>query len=224
MIPIEITASTIRRFTDQVNSQLRPQTMNKPENADWHTFTHKFENPHGPKDWITDREKLLRKLLPLSEKLNEHPETYRAISRSLMKYAHNLDTLVKGSGLFESAMSGTGIPFCFVPRCDMIRDELVKLSRLLTDSTDQREYVCMAAECLCVQLRRLSLCPYGGGDFAAEAQDGMVDQARAGILGRWTEQRWDVMSMWKRFWGVWVRLDSAVEECGCYQCVRRMGA
>lgn len=197
--------------------------MNNPEPTDWHTFTHRFENPHGTHDWITDREKLIRKLLALSAKLTDLPDTYRAISRSLMKYAHTLDTLVKGSGLFESAMSGAGIPLCFVPRCDMIRDELVKLSRLLTDSTGQREYVSLAVECLCVQLGRLSLCPYGGGDFAAEAQDGVVEQAREGILGKWAKRRWDFMSLWKRFWGVWVRLDAAVEGCGCYQCVRRVG-
>lgn len=196
--------------------------MKTPETTDQISFTHTFENPHGPHDWITDREKLLRKLLVLCDQLTEHPVNYRAISRSLMKYAHDLDTLVKGGGLLESAMSGTDIPGCFVERCDVIRDELVGLSRMLIDAPVERDYVCMGVECLCVHIGRLSLCADGASDPDAEVRDVMVNEATGEVLGRWARRCEDVRSMWERFRGVWICLESAFKGCGCCQCKRRL--
>lgn len=196
--------------------------MKPPETGDQISFTHTFENPHGPHDWVTDREKLLRKLLSLGDQLTAHPTNYRPISRSLMKYAHALDTLVKGGGLLESAMSGTDIPACFVERCDVIRDELVGLSRMLIDAPVDREYVCMGVECLCVQIGRLSLRVDGADDPDAEIRDLMVNQTWGEVLERCARRCEDVRSMWERFRGVWICLESAFMGCGCCQCRRRL--
>lgn len=200
--------------------------MQQPEQSDWDAFNNRFTNPNGLQDWITDREKLFTKLLTLTSLLNSQPETYRELSRSLMKYAHRLDTLLKGGGFFELAMNGrTDVPFCFAKRCDLIRDELIRLSRELAEASSQNEkdYVSLGVECLCVQIGRLSLCRVGGaGDPDAEARDGLMEEARVGILRRWYERRWDVLGLWKRFWKVWVSLERGFEGCDCYQCMRWM--
>lgn len=203
--------------------------MQNPQLTNGNTFTQRFQNPYGLEDWIADREKILYKLHSLSERLTAHPETYRAISRSLMKYAHKLDTLLKGGGFFELAMSGTDVPFCFMKRCDVIRDELVRLSRVLVDEPGQgqepsrTEYVALAVEVLCVQFGRLTLCKRGGGDREAVARDGLVDEAKGEILGRWAERQLFFMTLWMPIWRrVWVCLERAFEGCDCYQCLRRM--
>lgn len=179
------------------------------------TFDEAFQNTNGQTDWINDREKLTKSLYTQIQALDNHPTSYRALARKLIRITHDLDTLIKGGGLFERGMSGIKIPGCFVPRCDAIKEELLHQGRLLIDSLAARKVAC-AVELISLQICRLTLSSAGDGDPQARGTDLMVKQLRAEVLGR---RGVDMVN--GRRGDLWEGLDFAVSACDCEQCERR---
>lgn len=180
------------------------------------TFETAFQNPNGQNDWINDREDLIKRLQTQIPALDNNPTSYRALARNLIRCAHDLDTAIKGGGLFEQGMSDIKIPDCFVTRCDAIKEELLHQGKLLIDSPAPVDSVAVAVELIAIQIGRLTLSRDGDADAQAEGWDLLVEQLRLEVLGN------DGEEVKGSEGDLWECLDFPVPGCECVQCTRRL--
>ncbi|OQD74091.1 hypothetical protein PENDEC_c012G05634 [Penicillium decumbens] len=108
-----------------------------------------------------DREELFNSLMHQSRLIDEKPETYKSVAQYLVKVSSELDHF-KRLALAElpKQTDGRKVPRCFPTRCDMIKEEMQKLSQGLANKSLPPSVGSLLTEMFAVQVGRLTLDGY----------------------------------------------------------------
>ncbi|KAJ5133464.1 hypothetical protein N7448_001508 [Penicillium atrosanguineum] len=210
--------SPTSRPSDSKPSDPKPSSFRSPNGKppiSKHSWNSKQE--HNP-TFEQDRESFYKSLMHRSRLINREPEKYMEIAQYLTKVAREFDKIKQLADISQG--NGRDVPLCFPARCDMIKEEMQKLSQGLTSRSLPPALGSLLIEMLAIHSGRLTL------DGSSTAVD--LSQALERKIG---SNQFD----WKRrnkidrkgqlivryAHQIFVRLNQAVPRCQCLQCVRR---
>lgn len=165
-----------------------------------------------------DRESFVKSIQSKSRRVDRGAETHTAIAEWLANRLHEFD-LIKRFGELEKN-EGRKVPPCFPTRCDLLKEEMRRLSEALAEKPKLTSRASLVLEMLSLQVGRLTMDGYSNVDQYAEEMDRRIQ----GLEFDWKKRHLDdpeVTSVLRRFTRLSKRLNEPVRNCYCRQCMNR---
>jgi len=162
-----------------------------------------------------------------SRLIDEKPETYKSVAQYLVKVSSELDHF-KRLALAElpKQTDGRKVPRCFPTRCDMIKEEMQKLSQGLANKSLPPSVGSLLTEIFAVQVGRLTL-----DGYSHSSTDNLPEimERRHGCRTDMKQFDWAERNVIdhkgqliiRHVHPIFIRLNQVVPRCYCVQCTNR---
>lgn len=165
-----------------------------------------------------DRESLYKSLMHRSRLINREPEKYQIIALYLDKIAPEFDKIKQLAE--HSRKGGRDVPSCFPARCDMIKEEMKRLSQGLTSKSLPPLLGSLLIEMFAIHFGRLTL----DGNSTADSFPQVLERKIGSNQFDWKtrnviDRKGQLVVRYAH--PIFVRLNQAVPWCSCLQCARR---
>ncbi|KAJ5666187.1 uncharacterized protein N7477_008635 [Penicillium maclennaniae] len=168
-----------------------------------------------------DRESLYNSLMHRSRLINREPEKYMTVAVYLTKIAPEFDKIKHLAGKLQK--QGRGVPLCFPARCDMIKEEMQRLSQGLTGKTLPPDLGSLLIEMLAIHFGRLTLDGNSTADEFPQALERKIGSNQFDWKKRNKIDRKGQLVV-RYAHPIFVRLNQAIPGCQCLQCAMRTRA
>jgi hypothetical protein len=165
-----------------------------------------------------DRESLYKSLMHRSRLINREPGMYQSIALYLAKIAPEFDKIKQLAELAQR--DGRDVPSCFPARCDMIKEEIEKLSQGLTSKSLPPLLGSLLIEIFAIHFGRLTLDGNSTADPFPQALERKIGSNQFDWKSRNVIDRKGQLVV-RYAHPIFVRLNQAVPWCACLQCARR---
>lgn len=165
-----------------------------------------------------DRESFVKSIQSKSRRVDRGAETHTAIAEWLANRLPEFD-LIKRFGELEKK-EGRKVSPCFPARCDLLKEEMHRLSQALAEKPKLTSLASLVMEMLSLQVGRLSLDGYSNVDRYAEEMERRIQNREFD----WKKRHLDdpkVSSVLRQVPELWKSLNEPVPNCYCRQCMSR---
>lgn len=165
-----------------------------------------------------DRESFVKSIQSKSRRPDRGAESHKEIAEWLANRLHEFD-LIKRFGELEKN-EGRKVPPCFPVRCNLLKEEMHRLSQALAEKPKLTSLASLVMEMLSLQVGRLSMDGYSNVDRYAEDMEQRIQNREFD----WKKRHLDdpkVTSVLRKVPELWKRLNEPVRNCYCRQCMNR---
>ncbi|KAJ5215862.1 uncharacterized protein N7498_002269 [Penicillium cinerascens] len=181
-------------------------------------------NPSSSKPCSTptfeqDRENLFNSLMHQSRLINQQPENYKSVAQYLAKVASEFDQVKKLAEL-EKHVDKRDVPRCFPVRCDMLKEEMQKLSQGLASKSLPPLLGSLIIEMFATHFGRLTL----DGNSSVDSLPQIMERKIGSNQFDWKNRNVideEGQRVVRYAHPIFVRLNRAVSDCHCLQCTKR---
>lgn len=181
-------------------------------------------NPSSSKPCSTptfeqDRENLFNSLMHQSRLINQQPENYKSVAQYLAKVASEFDQ-VKRLAELEKHVDKRDVPRCFPVRCDMLKEEMQKLSQGLASKSLPPLLGSLMIEMFATHFGRLTL----DGNNNVDSLPQIMERKIGSNQFDWKKRNMideEGQRVVRYAHPIFVRLNRAVSDCHCLQCTKR---
>lgn len=165
-----------------------------------------------------DRESFVKVIQSKSRRVDRRAESHATVAEWLSNHFYEVD-MIKRFGELEKN-EGRKVPPCFSVRCDLLKEEMHRLSQALADQPNLTSFASLVMEMLSLQVGRLSMDGYSNIDEYAEGIEQQIKRNEFDWKKRHAhdDQITLVLSLVRP---LWKRLNEPIRNCYCRQCMNR---